>query len=188
MGQWHHRPGDAEIWPMRWRGFCRMKFSVVLRLLCFVLLLFAAAWAWRHPWQNPLKVPVQANTKLLTITSETTSNTVTFPRAVVLSLALAVPKGTPDPFGGRDVGVEIWNGNQRIVSKSYSLASAQRCNWLDREGLDGFFLDNLEDQSPFIKSACLQSNASFALSISNAAIGSTVWLKYRRLSGWKLLP
>lgn len=165
-----------------------MKLGVVFALLCFVLLLLAAAWAWRHPWQNPLKVPVQANTKLLTITSETTSNTVTFPRAVVLSLVLAVPKGTPDPFGERNVGVQVWNSNQLVLSKSYNLASAQRCNWLDREGLDGFFLDNLEDQSPFIKSACLQSNASFSLSISNAAIGSTVWLKYRRLSGWKQSP
>ena len=106
----------------------------------------------------------------------------------MLSLVLASAKGTPDPFGGRDVEVKIWNSNQLVLSKSYSLASVQRCNWLDKEGLEGFFLDNLEDQSPQIKSACLQSEASFFLSISNAAIGSSVWLKYRRLSGWKMLP
>jgi len=162
-----------------------MKRGVVIALFCFVLLLFGASWGWRHSWQNPLKVPVQANTKLIAINSEVTSNAVIFPRAVVLSLVLAVPKGATDPFGGNNVGVEVWFSNRLVFSKSYNLVTAQPCNWLDREGLDGFFLDNLEDQSLLIKSVCLQSNATFSLCISNAAIGSSAWLKYRSLSGWE---
>ena len=162
-----------------------MKFKVTFAFVFFGLLLITAVWVRKHPWQNPLRVPSQGRTNLFTVTSKVTSNEVTFPRAVGLSLVLAAPKGTRDPFEGREVGIEVWNSNQLILSKSYNLTSAQRCNWLDRDGLEGFFLTNLEDQSPIIKSTCLQSNATFSISISNAARGSTVWLKYRHLSGWK---
>jgi hypothetical protein len=165
-----------------------MKLGLAIGLLCLLLLLVVVTLARRHPWQNPLRVPIQATTMLFTVTNKTTSNTVVFPRSIVLSLVLAVPAGRPEPFGGNDVSVEILSEGELVFAKNYSLRSVQRCNWLDREGLDGFFLDNLEDQSAFIKSACMASNATFSLSISNAAIGSTVWLKYRRLSGWKPLP
>lgn len=164
-----------------------MKIGVSIGLICLILLV-AVTLARRYPWQSPLRVPIQANVKLFTVTNGITSNTVVFPRSIVLSLVLAVPAGRPEPFDGHDVGVEIWSDGKLVFAKNYSLASVQRCNWLDREGLDGFFLDNLEEQSAFIKSACIASNATFSLSISNASIGSTVWVKYRRLSGWKLLP
>jgi len=141
-------------------------------------------WIGSPSFQNPLKVPVLREVKLLNIQGKNSTNTFICPEALNYKLLLAFPGDGSVTGGGTGKVVLAQSGTNVLELPIGSRVSS--ANWLAKYNLDAYIIEtqstsNTAEMNWYLKGAIL-----YEIRSEDLPKGSSIWLRYVYPSRWDM--
>jgi hypothetical protein len=155
-----------------------VKTAIALTLVLGLILI---AFFGFHGCQNPLRVPIVHQQKLLYIQNQREEATFTCPNSDRQIILFASPTNgaTKQALSGT---VKINHAGTNVVTLRIAGDNLVNCNWLDKYALAGSIIENPKSADKWDVS--LIPNTVYSIIVDNAPMGSSIWLHYIRPSGW----
>jgi hypothetical protein len=149
------------------------------------LAIISCILAWRsRSFQNPLKVPILREAKLLDIQSDPSTNTFVCPEALNYVLLLAVP-ADGSVSAGRGGKVVLSQNGTNILELSMSSAVAS-ANWLAKYNLDAYIVESQSTATKAEMNWYFRGGIPYEIRGEDLPKGSSIWLRYVYPSRWNM--
>jgi hypothetical protein len=149
-----------------------------------VLASVVCLWIGSPTFQNPLKVPVLREVKLLSIQGNSSTNQFVCPKALNYILLLALPSDGSVTGGGDGKVVLSQSGTN--VLELFVGSRVASANWLANYNLDAYIIETQSTSNKAEMNWYFRGGIPYEIRAEDLPKGSSIWLRYVYPSRWDM--